>query len=235
MSVKRRPLLLAGLLAAGSAPLLLTLALQGSPASPAMQSQRQVADDLDKIVQPRFQDASAGKFGMSRLVPAVNGHQAVGFQGYFRTENPTEAALLARADAANRPYVLAFLHCAHVPGKPDAETPSPTFTLSSPVLPRLITITVRGGTLKSRHYGFSDGMTIRYVRETEPALQSAALRVLPSVMKGRNAQATSDHWTLFLRPVRALHSSCLTCHTTAKYGDTLGVMVYAVGDTVRKP
>ena len=231
MSISRRPLTLAGLLAAGSAPLLLTLALQGSPAQTPLQSQRQVADDLDKIVQPRFQDASAGKFGLTRLVPTVNGHQSVGFEGNFRAETPTEVVLLADADAANRPYVLAFLHCAHVPGKPEVEMPTFPFTRPSSVSPYLSTITVRGGTFNSRH----SGLTAAYVRETQPALESAALRLLPAAMKGRYTQTRSGTWTLFLRPVSATRESCVGCHTTARHGDTLGVMVYAVSDAVNKP
>jgi len=56
-----RPFSLA--LIAGSLPLLLALSLHGRPAPPtltAAHTPRQVADALDKIVQPRFQDVTAG-------------------------------------------------------------------------------------------------------------------------------------------------------------------------------
>ena len=122
-------------LAAGSVPLLLALSLRGQPAPKAMPpkagSPLAVAQALDAIVQPRFQDVRAGQFGLTRLVPAVQGHQSVGFLGNFETNNPAEAASLASANAAHRSYVMAFLHCAHVPGEP---LPKKSQVVSAPSL-----------------------------------------------------------------------------------------------------
>ena len=207
-------------LAASVVPSILALALPASSHREigAQQAPQQVADNLDSIVQPRFQDLSAGKFGMTRLVPAVRGHQSIGFLGYFQTNTPAEAALLAKADAAQRPYVIAFLHCAVVPNLPN------NFPAVIGDKPALRTIAVRDPGKISTRQGYS-GL---YLQETEPLLQGAAIETLPLALKGKPAQAQISHWALFLRPVVASQEACLTCHTTAKRGDTLGVMVYAV-------
>ena len=221
-------------LAASSAPLLLALALHGQPApqsaKPFVGKPQQVADALDKIVQPRFQDVTAGQFGMTRLIPAVRGHESVGFLGAFPTNTSAETSLLASANAMHRPYVMAFLHCAHVPGQSSRILPPggmnvASATLGSDILPRFSTIVV------SR---IPSNLPVSYSEKTEAALHKSALRVLPTALQGRSVQTQSGNWTLFLRPVSVSKASCLTCHTGAKRGDTLGVMVYAVSNTVNK-
>lgn len=219
MFLPRRPRLLPLALIAGGVPLLLALSLHGQPAPPtptAAHTPRQVADALDKIVQPRFQDVTAGAFGMMRLVPVASGHQAVGFYDDFRTSTPAEAALLAAADAPRHPYVMAFLHCAHVPGRPG--TP--------PVgLPRswLSRITSRAFALPLSPEHVQAGM------ERDSALiQKTATDALPALRKGKPQEKAAGEWLVVMRPVRASTDTCLGCHVGAQRGDTLGVMVYAV-------
>ncbi len=238
-------------LATGLMPVLLALALpalsrhpEALPQTASPQTPQQVADILDGMIQPRFQDLTAGKFGMSRISPAVPGHSSVGYPGYFRTQTPVETALLARADAAHRLYVIAFLHCAPVPDAParvfsspspndppvgsgglGSFGPSPQVTASATSASQFTTIAVKGT---------SEGYPNEYPATTEPPLRDAALKALPAAEKGSSVQTLSGPWTLFLRPVRATQMACLTCHTTAKWGDTLGVMVYAVSRTRTK-
>jgi len=220
MRVSRRThsLLLASV--SGSIPLLLTLSLHGRPVppspKPAPATARRVADALDRIVQPRFQDVTAGEFGMTRLIPVASGHQAVGSYGDFRTCTPAEAALLAAADAPRHPYVMAFLHCAHVPGRPGARPDG----VPRPWLARIT----------SRAFALPLGPEhVQASMERDAALiQKTATDALPGLRKGRPQEKIAGEWLVVMRPVRASTETCLGCHSGAKRGDTLGVMVYAV-------
>ena len=99
----------------------ITLAsLRGQAADHAFQADapHQVADCLDALIQPRFQDDRAGVFGITRVVTP---EQLAGVEGHYglallQPKTPTETALLHQANAARHDYVIAFLHCAHVPG-----------------------------------------------------------------------------------------------------------------------
>ncbi len=51
---------------------------------------------------------------------------------------------------------------------------------------------------------------------------------LAALKHGHPAEAEYENWVIVMRPVRALHQSCINCHAGARRGDTLGVMVYAV-------
>lgn len=238
MSISRHAHLLILGLAAGSIPLFLVLSLHGQPVPQSAQSlvrePQQVADALDKIIQPRFQDVTLGQFGLTRLIPAVPGHPSVGFFGAFPTYSPRETALLASADAVHRPYVIAFLHCAHVPGAlapktaqalPQVIPPAAPIKMASNIPSSLTTIIVKGSSSDPQH---------SYSEKTQSLLRQTAFHALPAALKGRNVETQTSGWTVFLRPVSAFQNSCLTCHAGAKRGDTLGVMVYAVSSTVVK-
>lgn len=114
MHVSRRARALFLAFVGGSAPLLLALSLHGQPAPPApasAETPQQVADTLDSIVQPRFQQ-NAGRFGVDRIVFA--GHDNIySLSGMTASEKRR----FRRVNAAHRPYVIAFLHCAHKPGR----------------------------------------------------------------------------------------------------------------------
>lgn len=232
--------------AAGSIPLLLTLSLHGQPTQATPGSARQVADALDKIVQPRFQDVTAGQFGMGRLIPVVRGHQGVGFLGNFRASTPAEAALLASADAPRRPYLMGFLHCAHVPGKavdapPVLTAPGLPFEGAPNPLPPSLPKPYLAALLFRTFAPAPDRNDIVARKEADAAaeakyalIQKTATEALPALLQGKAQEKTAQGWLVVMRPVRASQDSCLSCHTGAKRGDTLGVMVYAVGSTVNK-
>lgn len=193
----------------------------------------QVADALDSVIQPRFLQ-NAGLFGLTRIVPVVNGH-TVGYMGSLGTETPQEKQALARADAARRDYTIAFLHCAHVPGqfvrpgifKPAAQHKGKVLA----VQPRLTMLIV------TRHPSPTAqkvSSPISGMDQDRRQWQAATLRALPTLQQGRPAQATVADSTVFMRPVRASADSCVSCHVGVKRGDTLGVMVYAVSNKVNK-
>jgi hypothetical protein len=180
-----------------------------------------VADVLDRLIQPRFQRFDLG-FGVTSRLVRVVGHNAV----LLRAETTEEKRLLADADAANRAYVIAFLHCVHVPATAYRNVKGQTVKIP----PSL----GRGG----------DRPALRYVAARESARerggyyqvfnanaaewQKATLKALPRLMKGEIVNAESGEWLLAMRPVKASRKECLNCHTNSKLGDTLGVMVYGV-------
>lgn len=244
MSVLRsvRPVLLA--FAAGCAPLSLALALPGQPAPPAAPaSALGVARLLDSIAQSRFQDTNMKVFGMSRIVLPPDSPTGRHLAFTFTARNPEETDILRSVEATRRDYMVSFLHCATVPSIPAYFMPSPHFggsnsvphgSLNGPdplLLPTadpqssLTPLFLHSQTLTS------DSATIQFVQERE---RLAATRALPALLAGREVQTAGSDWTVLMRPVLAAQDSCLSCHTTAKKGDTLGVMVYAVRSSVNK-
>ena len=222
----RKSLLLAstGLLIALGANVLHSQPLP-KPVSP-----RQVADDLDGVIQPRFLQ-NAGMFGLSRVVPVVNGHP-IGYTGSLGVETPAERKALDHANAGRRDYIIAFLHCAHVPGqfvrpgvfKPVAQ-PSGKVRAVRPWLSTLI-VTHPPATAQR--------VALTSADDDQPQLQAAAIRALPQLQRGREAQAALADWTVIMRPVTASADTCVSCHAGSKKGDTLGVMVYAISSKVNK-
>ncbi len=205
------PCLLA--LAAGSLPLALALSSSGLPAPPpatSAETPQQVADTLDSIVQPRFRQ-NAGRFGVDRI--AFAGHDNIyGLSGVTASEK----RLFRRVNAAHRPYVIAFLHCAHKPGHDLLAKTGPLEEAPTPSLQTLAAATATD-TGSQKLWDWSDSH-----------LEKAVLPDLPTLRRGTGMDRDLGNWRLVLRPVLASRDSCLGCHAGAKRGDTLGVMVYAV-------
>jgi len=235
-------------LAAGAVPLILALSLHGqsSPYPPypaATGGAQQAARDLDAIMQPRFQDDRAGVFGTGRLVPTVRGHIAV---NYFQPVTPLEKQLWAQVTGSHPPFWVGFLHCAHVPGKfVDAPTfvKAPPTTITSPLRftpglakPYISDLIDQSVALEPDWWKDSKRRAqIQAQSEARQALfQQAATDALPELRLGQGQEKVTENWLVVMRPVRASKDSCLTCHVGAKRGDTLGVMVYAVSNTVNK-
>lgn len=234
--------------AAGSVPLLLALSLHGQPAAKAIPSKADsplaVAQALDAIVQPRFQDDRAGVFGLGRVVPVVRGHLAV---NDFQPHTKSETQIWQRANNARRSFQVDFLHCAHVPGKFAAASSLPAAapgihldgTLSPTVVdrpkPSLSPLIQKGFAPAPNWNDPKVREQVGKERVAELAMfQQAAAIALPNLLKGKAQEKTVGGWLVVMRPVCASKDSCLTCHAGAKRGDTLGAMVYAVSNTVNK-
>ena len=201
-------------LAAGLAPALLALTLPALSSHPdaSPQTPQQVADTLDAIVQPRFQK-NAGRFGVNRVVQ-IGGHERV---SWIDPNSPVERRQFAAVQASHRSYVLAFLHCRHKPGAyVDPPTPGTIDAGFKPSVDALLTV---GGTQAGADRTF---------QWANKALGPLILPYLEPLKHGHPVQADYENWVVVMRPVRALHQSCLGCHAGAQRGDTLGVMVYAV-------
>lgn len=221
MTISRRSQLISFAVAAGVAPSLLALTLPGfsgvqaadeGVASSAI-SPQEVADMLDSIVQPRFQK-NAGQFGVDRVV--FHGHDNI----YGLTAVTSgEKRRLRRINAAHRPYVIAFLHCAHKPGK-DMVTKETEY--EPPIKLTVQTLATATST---------DAGSQRLMDWGDNNLDKVVVPAWPMLKQGVGVDRDFGNWQVVMRPVRASKSSCLSCHAGASRGDTLGVMVYAVDKT----
>ncbi len=197
--------------------LLLSATWLAASGAPGPQTPEQVADHLDRIVQPRFQQ-NAGRFGIDRVL--VGGHDDV--YGLDVT-TARERANLRLAKQARRPFVVAFLHCVHKPGQPvGAKAIEPLDKDFKPYVTVLAAATkTQAGTEKLYDWGAAH-------------LERVTVPLVPQLRRGENLEAQEGNWQIVMRPVRALRASCIGCHAGAKRGDTLGVMVYAVDRNVKQ-
>ena len=172
----------------------------------------QVADALDSIVQPRFQQ-NAGRFGVDRVF-ALDGHGSV---HWVESDSRAERRRFALVKTSHRPYVIAFLHTAHKPGAHIDPATKPQE--SDMPVPSINSLTAVGASQvgADRMYDWANAH-----------LKPVVTAHMATLKQGLPAQADYQNWVVVMRPVRALHQGCITCHVGAKRGDTLGVMVYAV-------
>ena len=233
------------LLAAGCAALLSigwkerdaakTPALTISPPRPA-KTAAEVADRLDALLQPRFQE-QAEDFGLDRIYIPLNAHQYTSrdAEGHkFRQplysligRSAEEKRLLAEADAPQKEYVVAFLHCDSALGKPGDKNPNrPRLRASASPLFYFETLVVHDEKGEASLLEDRNKVALWFKNNMPEAEKSLS----DSAAKARRGEKTSDAvgaYFVALRPVKA-QKSCLQCHGKAKTGDTLGVMAYAV-------
>ena len=179
--------------------------------APSARTPLQVALLLDSMVQPRFR-RNAGQFSVDRVI--VGGHDDV----YdLAAHSGTERRALRRVEESRRPFVIAFLHCRHKPGANVGSTkPQEAGQSFSPYLSSLAAGTkTETGADQLREWA-------------DTKLEKAVLPSAPQLRQGKMGQADFGNWLVVMRPVVASRVSCLGCHTGARRGDTLGVMVYAV-------
>lgn len=213
-----------------------------------------VAQALDKVIQPRFQDAQAGHFGMSRLV-SLDGHGRV--TGWLSTDIPREKQIMDDVNATHMDFVISFFHCAHVPGKSlDPPTPGDRLqqqelNLSNGALHPSITgltyyhwqpmVKTASGSYERYDPAHSNGKPeilsgwLLPDLALDDMMKNAAVQASPCLLRGQAVQADRGKWIIWMSPVRAEQETCLSCHTGAKRGDTLGVMAYAVSKKAATP
>jgi hypothetical protein len=244
----------------------LTLISAGVPAQHSTQERKQeakvvrrttertIADALDAIMQPRFQK-DAGVFGISRLVPLIQGHNALGgsdiiapaidrgsqFRIRRNADDEREQTLITDAKQPGNLFIVGFLHIAHPQGQMQRPQNPPPRT---PQRERLVILAVR-----------EEGQQAFFTRltESEPVLRGnpsspyeervkaaysnkslvlewerAAKKALPELRRGVPVETIVGDYTIFLRPVQAKQQVCLDCHPGATKDETLGVMLYAI-------
>ncbi|HLK57047.1 MAG TPA: hypothetical protein VKU00_10805 [Chthonomonadaceae bacterium] len=240
-----------GLLVTGSALLLMAtwLPSQSQTKQPSM-TPLEVAEKLDSVVQPLFQETAAF-FGTDRMQPAINGHESVRRMDDSRDVDAKYA--LEGIAEARHDYVIAFLHTVHKPGmfsvygpkgiKDGIKQIEAPHSPASSFKPSLSLLFLRDSTHRNPHMTYRpedvegrvssfEGGRDRDIRHLQASLETASLKELPKLTKGKSVEVTADNWQVVLRPVLAKQAACLGCHKDAKKGDTLGVMVYAVSKSV---
>jgi hypothetical protein len=189
-----------------------------SPGDPGRkpESTMEVADALDRYVQPRFQIIGDRDFGTSRVVQ--RGH--TGIVG-LKIETSREQALIADVDAANRDYTISLLRCVS----------SPAYRIL-PGQAQLHLLYYNQQQVASSDVDNNGGTRKQWELRSKfdsAAIEQRARAVLDRLLAGQEYRAEGSRWDLLMRPVRASKTACLGCHKGSKLGDTLGVMVYAVG------
>ena len=183
------------------------LAIQGSLSDERKTSpERETAELLDTLVQPRFQVTTDSHFGISRLVPKIQGH---GHMGMLQPESDAEKRVLAQVATLGCDYRLGFVHTGYrisrYTGKPvPAKTPD-------------LEMIWRDNTDYHAH------------KNEELALYKE--RILPSterLERGAKLDTRQGEWQIFLRPVKAEKETCVSCHAGVKPGQVMGAMAYLV-------
>ena len=176
---------------------------------------------LDGYVQTRFEQ-DEGKFGLSRLMPPVNGHQTVWYG--LPVANEREKEIMEAVRATRLEYLVEFVPCAHKPGNPTIKPIEPDAELEGQ---GITLVAARSSAAPFEPYSFSKARQ-EFRKTTEGPIHKEALSKLPRLKKGDTVDTYAAGWYVALRPVRASKTSCLTCHKGANAGDTLGIMLYAV-------
>jgi hypothetical protein len=216
-----RILLLAGLIVP-TVPLFGVAIRSSGQDSTKNETPLRVAELLDEIVQHRFEDDS-GVFGITRLVTPA-GHSRLSVNRNPSTLEPT----YADADRYGRAYAVLFYRIAHPPGR-YRNPPGTAPARESARIPFLISIGSGG------HPKWTPGSLMREQRDILPRIKQHAGQKLAHLKQGKEVLLELDHRLVLMRPVKASKSSCLGCHTGAKKGQALGVMVYLIDKAAGQP
>ena len=196
---------------------------------PPLETPEQVADAIDAVIQPRFQENAGAYFGMERIL--IGGPS--GIYSLDAERVPKMKTMLRRVAESQRKYAISFLSCVHKPGKYVNHNDKNDNTITEPYLTTLI---MPGNQYYDNAIEDDDTQPStkpqrKWEAEQKPVLEKAVLKVFPELKKGKSMNAEVGKWFVTMRPVRANKASCLGCHKGAKKGDTLGVMVYSISRT----
>jgi len=192
-----------------------------APPTASLKTAMQVAEALDSYVQPRFEILRDREFGVLRIT-TYKKHAGM---AQLKVDSDREKELIANANATHREYVISLLHCSPKPPTVDK--------ITSPKL-QILYFNQKKIVRDLPYAPDSDSTTVAKEHKFDfEGLQERAVENLPQLMKGREFRASDASWDYLMRPVLASKQACLNCHTGAKMGDTLGVMVYAVRKTAQ--
>lgn len=192
-----------------------------SPLKPthALETPTQVAEALDAYVQPRFEILRDRNFGALRIV--YRKHAGI---VQLKVDTPQEQEAIANVNGARRDYAISLLHCAPKPDYGDYK-----------VTPKLQLLYFNQQALAGANaYNLNPSAERQVAADHQfdlEAAQKKAVATLPQLMAGHEVRTGDASWAVLMRPVLASKQECLGCHTNAKPGATLGVMVYAVRKT----
>ena len=192
-----------------------------APPTHSLQTPLDVAKVLDSYVQPRFEILRDRNFGALRIV--YRKHAGI---VQLKVDTAVEKEKIANVNAAHRDYAISLLHCADVPDRSRYSGNS-----------RLQTLYINQKPIANSGYHYARSINREQEKQAGldgEAIEKKAIAVLPKLMRGQEQYTETKDWGVLMRPVLAAKQECLDCHTTAKRGDTLGVMVYAIRKTARK-
>jgi hypothetical protein len=195
-----------------------------------------VADTLDCFVQQRF-DKVDERFGLSRMV-TLNGHQNV----RLFPETDEEKRLLKAVIDSRRDYSVSFVHVARPPAILKATAKNfPQYTAERRTSDVVYSVRLDLGLAKSKSNMAAHAASKRDIGRLQQRVRDAAnaetrateraKRDVERLKRGDRIDYSLAGWSVALRPVAA-RAACVECHTRSKVGETLGVMVYAVSNTV---
>ena len=200
-----------------------TLALSYTPhhAKAKPVSSVKFVDQLDKLVQPRFQ-VSAGIFGMDRI--SFHGHEPISEPEEVKS---FKRMLKGTSTLAKTTYSVGFFHCIDKPGqmmnKDKDEQEEPYKKHLNEYYSELYLVE-KGKVIDEDE----DPRTNIYGVPDYKQVNEFCAKNLDKLTHGKSVDGQIKNWDIALRPVKAEHESCVNCHEGAKPGDTLGVMVYAL-------
>ena len=196
----------------------------------------EVADRLNALLQPRFQERGE-VFGMDRIYLPLNAHQythrepngAILRQMLYDLvgRDADEKYLIAEANAPKKDYVIGFLHGVNTLGKPGEKKNGQDLLRSRAVASNRLELLVTHEQGVMTGYLEGHNKLSDWANQTLPTLSKALSASDGKAQKGEKTTEAVGAWVLTLRPVKA-QAACLSCHGKAKTGDTLGVMAYAV-------
>ena len=176
-------------------------------------SSMQVAEALDAYVQPRFEILRDKDFGAIRIV--YRKHAGV---VQLKVDSEREKEQISNVNATKREYAISLFRCA--PRPTYFGTPSNTLLLlyfnQQPV---------------AREWDGFPGDFKEVIAQHDldhDMVEKKAQTMLKKLLAGKEYRTKVDGWSVLMRPVLATKQECLNCHTNAKIGATLGVMVYSV-------
>lgn len=215
-----RQISLAALLVSAAVALAAAAGQPPAPPAPGAGDQRRLIDDLDALIQHRFQDADE-RFGITRLGEPGDFHQTLRL---FRPETDAERAIL---DALERGGVRVVLFLA---GR--------SLLASGPMAPAVAARVERralgGPVLVS---GARAEEIARLGLPDRPVLSEQGRRAFDAFTRGGAYAFGHGAWQFEARPVRAGRQECLDCHrgivsgtpaSAPALGDALGVVFYGV-------
>ncbi len=198
-------------------------------------------EHLDAYFLPPFQETLTGEFGMGRLRPKSRGHTKsrdsfpVALQrmdsGRIVDPNGPAQRLAKEAKSLRVELRVAMLHLRTLPDSYSSSGLVPLKGSLAQILvespePRLVVDKDSTPQERSRlMIPFSKHLE-KARRDEEALLNDAILFKLNEARSGKEVTFTEKSWKFVLRPIRAESATCLSCHTDAKKGETLGALVY---------
>lgn len=184
------------------------LAVQGSRSHEESKTnpERETAELLDSLVQPRFQVTNGKDFGMGRIAPLIKGH---GHMGLIEPESEAEKRILAQVTALGCEYRLGFVHTGYQ-------------------LSRYTGKAVRTNTPDFETVWRDNADYNAHKNESLAPYKERILPMVGQLERGAKIDTQQAEWQVFLRPVKAEKATCASCHAGVKTGQVMGAMVYLV-------